>query len=37
MIGLARWFHVVASRVPALWEPDPSLPSSLQYAFPPWT
>ena len=34
MIGLSRWFHVVASRVPALWEPDPTLPSSLQYAFP---
>jgi MFS family permease len=34
VLGLARWMHVVASRVPALYEPDPSLPSSLQYAIP---
>ena len=28
------WFHVISSRVPALYDPDPSLPSSLQYAIP---
>ncbi len=34
LVGLSRWFHVIASRVPALYEPDPSLPSSLQFAVP---
>ena len=34
MLGLARWFHVVSSRVPALYDPDPTLPASLQYAIP---
>jgi hypothetical protein len=34
MIGLARWFHVVSSRIPSLYDPDPTLPSSLQYASP---
>jgi hypothetical protein len=34
MIGLSRWFHVVSSRVPSLYDPDPSLPSSLQFASP---
>jgi hypothetical protein len=33
-IGLAHWAHVVSSRVPALYEPDPSLPGSLQYVVP---
>ena len=32
--GLSHWFHVISSRVPALYEPDPSLPGSLQYAIP---
>ena len=34
LVGLAHWAHVVSSRVPALYEPDPSLPGSLQYAVP---
>ncbi len=34
MLGLARWFHVIASRVPALYDPDPTLPASLQYSVP---
>jgi hypothetical protein len=34
VLGLAHWFHVVASRVAALYDPDPSLPSSLQYLIP---
>jgi membrane protease YdiL (CAAX protease family) len=32
--GLSRWFHVVSSRVPALYDPDPSLPGSLGNAVP---
>jgi hypothetical protein len=34
MMGLSRWFHVVSSRIPSLYEPDPTLPSSLQYVSP---
>jgi len=34
MVGLSRWFHVIASRIPSLYEPDPSLPSSLQFLSP---
>ena len=34
VMGLAHWAHVVSSRVPALYEPDPSLSASLQYAVP---
>ncbi len=34
LLGLSRWAHGIASRVPALYEPDPSLPGSLQYAVP---
>jgi Type II CAAX prenyl endopeptidase Rce1-like len=34
LLGLIRWAHAIASRVPALYEPDPSLPGSLQYAVP---
>ena len=33
-LGLARWFHVVAARIPALYEPDPTLPGSLGSAVP---
>jgi hypothetical protein len=32
--GLARWFHLIALRVPALYEPDPALPGSLATAIP---
>ncbi len=32
--GLARWFHVIALRVPSLYEPDPALPASLATAVP---
>jgi hypothetical protein len=34
LLGLTRWMHVITSRVPALYEPDPSLPESLQFAVP---
>ncbi len=34
LAGLSRWFHVVSSRVPALYDPDPSLPGSLGNAVP---
>ena len=34
LLGLARWLHVVSSRVPSFYDPDPSLPSSLQLAIP---
>jgi hypothetical protein len=34
ILGLAHAFHLLSSRVPALYEPDPSLPASLQYAIP---
>jgi membrane protease YdiL (CAAX protease family) len=34
LAGLSRWFHVVSSRVPALYDPDPSLPGSLANAVP---
>jgi hypothetical protein len=34
LLGLSRWFHVVSSRIPALYDPDPSLPSSLQLVVP---
>ena len=34
LVGLSRWFHVISSRVASLYDPDPSLPSSLQYAVP---
>jgi hypothetical protein len=32
--GLARWFHVIALRVPSLYDPDPALPGSLAPAVP---
>ena len=32
--GLEHLFHLVSSRVPALYEPDPALPGSLQYVVP---
>jgi hypothetical protein len=32
--GIARWARVIFSRVPSLYEPDPSLPSSLETKFP---
>jgi hypothetical protein len=32
--GLARWARVIFSRVPSLYEPDPSLPGSLETKFP---
>jgi hypothetical protein len=32
--GLEHVFHLVTSRVPALYEPDPALPGSLQYVLP---
>ncbi len=34
LLGLSRWFQVISARVPALFEPDPALPASLQYAVP---
>lgn len=34
LAGLSQWFHVVFSRVPALYDPDPSLPGSLGNAVP---
>jgi hypothetical protein len=34
MVGLSRWFHVISSRIPALYEPDPALPGNLAYAAP---
>lgn len=34
LLGLSHWFHVISSRVSFLYDPDPSLPSSLQYAVP---
>jgi hypothetical protein len=33
-LGLARWFHVLEARVPALYDPDPSLPASLATLVP---
>ncbi len=32
--GLEHVFHLVSSRVPALYDPDPTLPGSLQYVVP---
>jgi hypothetical protein len=32
--GIARWARVIFSRVPSLYEPDPSLPGSLESRFP---
>jgi len=34
LLGLSRWADVIASRTPALYQPDPSLPESLGYALP---
>ncbi len=34
VLGLARWFHVISARVPALYDPDPALPGSLASAVP---
>jgi hypothetical protein len=34
LLGLSRWFHVISSRIPALFDPDPSLPGSLADAIP---
>jgi hypothetical protein len=34
LLGLVQWFHVVSSRVASLYDPDPSLPGSLQYPVP---
>ncbi len=34
LAGLSHWFHVVSSRVPALYDPDPTLPGSLNNAVP---
>lgn len=34
LLGVSRWFHVISARVPALYDPDPSLPSSLVGAIP---
>ena len=34
LLGLSRWFHVLEARVPALYDPDPSLPGSLASAVP---
>ncbi|HKD17467.1 MAG TPA: CPBP family glutamic-type intramembrane protease [Thermoanaerobaculia bacterium] len=36
VFGFARWVHVVAARVPAFSLPDPSLPTSLADAVPPY-
>ncbi len=33
-LGLAQAVRLVSSRVPSLYEPDPSLPASLQYVVP---
>ncbi len=32
--GLSHVFHLATSRVPSLYEPDPTLPNSLQYLVP---
>jgi hypothetical protein len=34
MAGLAHVFHLVEIRIPALYDPDPTLPVSLQYVVP---
>jgi MFS family permease len=34
LAGLGHLLHLVASRVPSLYEPDPTLPASLQYVAP---
>jgi len=34
LAGLAHLLHLIASRVPSLYEPDPTLPASLQYVAP---
>jgi hypothetical protein len=34
LAGLSHWFHVVSSRFPALYDPDPALPGSLNNAVP---
>jgi len=34
LLGTSRWFHVIAARIPALYDPDPSLPGSLGDAIP---
>ena len=34
VLGIARWFHVVSARIPALYDPDPTLPASLVDAVP---
>jgi hypothetical protein len=34
LLGVSRWFHVISARVPALYDPDPTLPSSLVDAIP---
>jgi hypothetical protein len=34
LLGLIQWVHVLTARSPAFYEPDPSLPSSLQFPLP---
>ena len=34
LLGLLQWSHVIASRLPSVYEPDPSLPASLQLPSP---
>jgi hypothetical protein len=34
LLGLIQWVHVITSRLPAVYQPDPNLPSSLQFAVP---
>ncbi len=35
VLGLSRWLHVLSARIPAFYDPDPSLPGSLADALPP--
>jgi hypothetical protein len=34
LVGLVHWSHILSSRLPSLYEPDPSLPDSLQFPLP---
>ncbi len=34
LLGLIHWIHVITSRLPSAYAPDPNLPSSLQLAVP---
>jgi membrane protease YdiL (CAAX protease family) len=34
VLGFTRWMHVLSARIPAFYDPDPSLPGSLSNAVP---